>query len=331
MSGLLIISSMLGGCTSSAEKYIQLGNYKGVEYTAYVITDSDVEAAVNSKLEENPVYTEVTDRGAEEGDVVNIDFVCYHNGEITDNGSDDNVDCEIGSGLWLDGFEDGLIGARAGDELSLDLEYSDSYTANPELAGEAVTFEVTVNSVQSKSIPELTDDFVKSVSEISQTTDEYYDEVRAELESSYEEDYISEVWDTVTENTTVTEYPEDKLDEYIEKYTDDVEDLCEVYGCTADDYYSEYYGRTVEEYAQYIIKEELIVEAVAAREDITVSDDDYAEKLSEYMENAEYDDEEEYIEDAGGEEALKYYFLRDMVAEFIFDNAVAVDSVSVSE
>lgn len=132
-------------------KYITLGDYNSIEYTAAevkAVTDEDVENALSAEFDENKDFTEAEDGyAAADGDTVNIDYVGKINGEEFDGGADTGHDLELGSGSFIDGFESGLIGSKKGDKKSLQLKFPDDYH-NEDLKGKDVVFEVTVNAVK---------------------------------------------------------------------------------------------------------------------------------------------------------------------------------------
>ncbi len=150
-----------------AEKYVTLGAYTGIEAT---VNEPKVpEGAVDSYIYDNYLAPKaekvpVTGRAVQEGDVANIDFVGYHDDVAFEGGTGADFDLTIGSGRFIEGFEEGLIGANIGDTRSLNLTFPDPYT-NPELAGEDVVFEVTVNSISESKAPALTDALVKQLGE----------------------------------------------------------------------------------------------------------------------------------------------------------------------
>ena len=117
----------------------KLGQYKGVEVTKQdtTVTEADLDQRIASILKANPEVTEITDRPAQKGDTVNIDYVGMKDGEAFDGGTAEGYDLELGSGVFIDGFEDGLIGANTGEERSLNLTFPEDYT-NADLAGQAV-------------------------------------------------------------------------------------------------------------------------------------------------------------------------------------------------
>ncbi|MCC8024200.1 MAG: trigger factor [Clostridium sp.] len=185
LCGLTAVS-MISGCSNRSADgkenlgTVELAEYKGVKVNIPVpeVTDDEVEARVKQVLASNPKYTE-TDRAAELGDVVNIDYVGTQDGVEFAGGKDENTDLTLGSGGFIDGFEDGLVGAKAGDKKELNLTFPEDYYEQA-LAGQQVVFQVTVNAVKVKEDAELNDAFVQSVSEYK-TVDEYKDSIRQDL------------------------------------------------------------------------------------------------------------------------------------------------------
>lgn len=239
------------------EASVTLGEYKGivVEDPYVEITDEDVEARITQALAANPKQTEV-DRPAENGDVVNIDYVGMKDGVPFDHGTDDNFDLVLGSHRFIDGFEDGLVGAKTGDELSLNLTFPEDYK-NAELAGQDVVFDVTVNAVKEQSEAELNDEFVKRVSEESETVEEY----RAELRKMMEEQARAEadmqiqnaVVDKVVENASFT-----GLEERVE--AEFTQELASMESALSEQ------GTTLAEYAQmYGMDEDMMKEQLRAQ------------------------------------------------------------------
>ncbi len=175
--------------TESVKASVTLGEYTGLEVTKAeaLVTDEQVDEQIKRILQENPEETTVTDRPAQEGDVVNIDYVGMKDGEAFAGGTAEGYDLELGSNSFIDGFEDGLVGANTGDELSLNLTFPENY-GNAELAGQAVVFDVTVNAIKEQSEAELTDEFVKRVSKTSTTVEAYRKEIREQMEESARQD-----------------------------------------------------------------------------------------------------------------------------------------------
>ena len=175
--------------TESVKASVTLGEYTGLEVTKAeaLVTDEQVDEQIKRILQENPEETTVTGRPAQEGDVVNIDYVGMKDGEAFAGGTAEGYDLELGSNSFIDGFEDGLVGANTGDELSLNLTFPEN-SGNAELAGQAVVFDVTVNAIKEQSEAELTDEFVKRVSKTSTTVEAYRKEIREQMEESARQD-----------------------------------------------------------------------------------------------------------------------------------------------
>lgn len=307
------------------EASVTLGEYKGivVEDPYVEITDEDIEARITQVLAANPKQTEV-DRPAENGDVVNIDYVGMKDGVPFDRGADDNYDLVLGSHSFIDGFEDGLVGAKTGDELSLNLTFPENY-GNAELAGQDVVFDVTVNAVKEQSEAELNDEFVKKYSNESETVEEY----RAELRKMMEEQARAEadmqiqnaVVDKVVENATFT-----GLEERVE--AEFAQELASMESALGEQ------GATLAEYAQMYAMDEdtmkeqlraqvqgvneinLIADAVAEAEGLK-ADDASRQRL------AELNGVESVIDlvTQYGQEAVDNAAKRILVMDFLVDNA----------
>ena len=143
-------------------KLTKLGTYKGVEVkkNSTEVTPEELEQRIQGILDANPEYIEITDRPAQNGDIVNIDFVGMKDGEAFDGGTAEDFPLELGSNSFIDGFEEGLVGAEAGSELSLNLTFPEDYF-NADLAGQEVVFDVTVNSIEEKKEAVLDENFVR--------------------------------------------------------------------------------------------------------------------------------------------------------------------------
>lgn len=307
------------------EVSVTLGEYKGitVQDTYVEVTDEDIDARITQVLAANPVLTEV-DRPAEDGDVVNIDYVGMKDGVPFDRGADDNYDLTLGSDTFIDGFEDGLIGAKAGDELSLNLTFPESY-GSAELAGQDVVFDVTVNAVKEASDAELNDEFVQSVSEESSTVEEYRAELRKMMEDVAREQadmqLQNDVMEKVLANATFTGMEERVEAEYAQELAS-MENILSQQGTTLDEYAS-MYGMDEEslkaqlrEEVQSVNEMNLVTDAIADAEGLE-ADDTSRQKLAELhsMENV-IDLVTQY-----GQEAVDNAARRIRVMEFLVEQA----------
>ena len=211
--------------TLTTETYpeVTLGEYKGleVEKTEAAVSDEQVAAELD-RMAQNVASTETVERAAEMGDTANIDFEGFDNGVPFEGGKGDNFDLKLGSGSFVPGFEEQVVGMTAGEEKDIDITFPEDYHA--ELAGKAVVFHVKLNKVTTTNVPELDDDFAKDVSEFD-TLDELKADIRAkalenaqkQIDSAFEQAAVEKA----AENTTV-EMPkalvEAELDNQMERF-----------------------------------------------------------------------------------------------------------------
>ena len=207
-----------GTSEGAAEDSVTLGEYKGVAYTpaSVEITDEQVDKEVQKLADSNLVEV---DRPAAEGDTVNIDYVGKKDGVAFDGGTASGYDLKLGSNTFIDGFEDGLIGAVKGQKLDLDLTFPEGYPSE-DLAGQAVVFEVTVNAVKTPS--ELNDDLVMANTDYK-TMEEYREATRNDLEKqaadNAEYQKQSSVFQTIMNNSQVVASEESIQASYDEAMT----------------------------------------------------------------------------------------------------------------
>ncbi len=193
--------------TISTELYpeVTLGDYKGleVEKAAANVTDEQVQAELD-RMAQNVASTETVERPAEMGDTANIDFEGFDNGVPFDGGKGDNFDLKLGSGSFVPGFEEQVVGMSAGEEKDIDITFPEDYHA--ELAGKAVVFHVKVNKVTTSNVPAQDDEFAKDVSEF-ETLEELKNDIRAkalaEAEKQIQSAFEQACVDKAAENTTV--------------------------------------------------------------------------------------------------------------------------------
>lgn len=335
----LCVAVMLGGCASndSGTEYVKLGEYKGLEVQVEtpVVTDEEVNAQIERLLSDKSTTEEVTGRPVADGDVVNIDYEGLVDGEAFDGGSAEGYDLTIGSGRFIDGFEEGLIGAEIGDQVSLNLTFPDPYDNNPDLAGKPVVFNVTVNSIQETVTPELTDEFVQTLGDEYQTVEDYTTALKNSLleqkQQSIDSQTISDLQDMLLENCEILQYPEGAVDDYVAEMTDYYNEYAAAYSMTLDEFMQQNYGMTEDEFneeaqtmAEQNVGLELIYQAIAEAEGISISDEEYAELCTQYTSDFGFETEEEFVEYYGGEEEVRANMLADKVLEFVADNAVEV-------
>ena len=316
---------------------VVLGQYKGVEVTVPAVeevTEEDIDTEIrNVLIEKEKSTTETLESGTvEDGDTVNIDYVGKIDGVAFENGSDTDFDLTIGSNQFIDGFESSLIGKEIGTTVDIDVTFPDPYENNPDLAGKPAVFTVTIHSAQRTTVPELTDELVQEISDEYTTVAEYRESIRQQLQEENENIQQSNtaltIWTTVKNNATVNNYPEEDVQKYVDDMTSYYTDYATMFGMELGEFLESYMGTTEEEfnsqvqtYAKDAVAEELIIQAIAEQENITISDEEYQTGLAEYAAAYSYDSTEDFENDYGKEEIQKR-LLADKVIEFVVDQAV---------
>lgn len=307
------------------EKCVTLGDYKGVtvEKTIQSVTDEDVQNEIDNALANYPVEV---DQAAKEGDTVNIDYVGKIDGEEFDGGSDQGADLKLGSGKFIDGFEDGLIGARKGETRTLNLTFPEDYTQD--LAGKAVEFTVTVNAVK-EPLSEPTDQWVADNIEGYDNIADYKAGIRSEQEESNEQTAENQVryaaWTQVIDNCTINEYPETLVEVGKKLYEQQVETYAKYAGMELDAYIEssgltqEEYQSNMEEYGKNVAAQALVCQAICNKEGLAIGDDDYQKALQDML--TEYGCTEEELIQTYGQDNVEQSIMLNRVSNLIMENA----------
>lgn len=307
------------------EKCVTLGDYKGVtvEKTIQSVTDEDVQNEINNALANYPVEV---DQAAKEGDTVNIDYVGKIDGEEFDGGSDQGADLKLGSGKFIDGFEDGLIGARKGETRTLNLTFPEDYTQD--LAGKAVEFTVTVNAVK-EPLSEPTDQWVADNIEGYDNLADYKAGIRSEQEESNEQTAENQVryaaWTQVIDNCTINEYPETLVEVGKKLYEQQVETYAKYAGMELDAYIEssgltqEEYQSNMEEYGKNVAAQALVCQAICDKEGFAIGDDDYQKALQDML--TEYGCTEDELIQTYGQDNVEQSIMLNRVSNLILENA----------
>lgn len=305
---------------------VTLGEYKGIEVTKdpVEVTDDEVDQAVQSDLSAQAKDAEV-DRAIQNGDVVNIDYVGTKDGVAFDGGTAQGYDLNIGSGQFIEGFEEGLVGAKKGDKVSLNLTFPEAYQ-NADLAGKAVVFDVTVNSVKEKQVPELNDAFVQENTSFK-TVDEYKDDKMQTLlkdkNDQAEQKVKSDIYTAIL-NASKVEPKQEAIDanfnNMIARYTNQAA----AYGMDFKTFVGAFSGMGEEDFkniimtqAEATVEQRLVVTAIAEKEGIVITDED----RKEVADQMGYESVEEMIETAGQFD-VDDYIMNNKVMDFLTENAV---------
>lgn len=336
---------MAAGCSSKdlASKKIETENitisqYDGVEIEKVdkpaEITEKDIDGQMDAIIQQNASFEDVKDRSVEMGDFVTIDFTGKMDGKEFDGGSATDYQVEVGAGMMIEGFEESLVGHDVKDSYTWKGKFPEDY-GNEEFNGKDVAFDITVKAIQTQNLPEINDKFVQSISDTSKTVEEYRDEVKKDMQEMADEQYESTVinvaWNTVLENAEVKKYPEGRIDEFTEKLIQNYKDQAKVYELEYEEFLEQYMNSTVEEFekqaaesAEFLAKQELVVDAIAEAEEIKVSDKEFDEHCQSIVDQYGYQSKEELIEDAG-EEDLRFTAKMDKVQRWLGEHCVQVE------
>lgn len=352
----LTVSALLCACGSKeylkdikASDYVTLGNYTGIEVNEEKaeIDDSIVDTYIESYLlPDFATVEEVTGRPVQEGDTVNIDYAGYLDGEQFDGGTASGQSLTIGSHTFIDGFEDGLIGANAGDKLSLDLSFPVPYPNNPDLAGKPVVFEVTVNSIGIRKIPELNDEFAATAGtamgiEDCTTVQELKDYLRERFEEQeelrFETAVENDLTNTIMADCTFKEPPAEMVKRFVQNITDVQTAQAQVQGMTLSDYMLNYYGMDQAAYEAEFqsnaltgAQQYIMYQAIADIEGLNPTEEQIQEEIDSRVEAYGYESEEKYLESVD-EEMLKEQVMRDNVMAFLKENGKITATTAIAD
>lgn len=306
--------------TADLTEYVKLGDYKGLTITEVdaTVTDADVEAQIKKTLENNATWTEQKKSyKAKDGDKVNIDYVGKLDGTAFENGSAKAKELIIGNNNYIDGFDTGIVGHKKGETFDMKVTFPETYGANPDLAGKETVFTVTLNSVSKQNIPELTDKYVKeTLSKTSTTVKEYKKEVRKTLEAAAKENKDTEetryAVQAAMNNAEITEYPADQMQYYKDLVNNYYTNIASYYyGLSLTDFYTQS-GYTDESWntdvvtksAQDMLKQVMVIQAIAKAENLQITDEEYEKALPEYLKNYNVSSEDELKTQYGEDAAL---------------------------
>lgn len=323
---------------------VTLGTYKGITYTALhtEVTDEDVQAAIDSLLSSKATTEEVTDRTTvQTGDIVSIDYSGKLDGVAFDGGTGSIDTLEIGSGQFIPGFEDQLIGKEKGD-FSINVTFPESYPNSPELAGKPVVFDITLKSFSKKVIPELTDEFVTEVSEGAYTTVAAYREyAKQKVAEQYAKEDTQENQSNIIKAAIESSTYKVDLSSKIKNYADSLRERYDSvakqsYGVDGATLYQALYGMDNNSYENFLntqaemtIKYDYLRSAVAEAENFELTKEDLDEVKEQLLVdsgNASLEAVYEQIKATygiSGDEYVEIQAKLGKAGELILDSAVA--------
>lgn len=311
---------------------IELGEYKRVKVPASDVTVSDEELdAEITRLQEGQAELVLVDAPAKNGDTVVIDFVGSVDGVEFDGGKGENYSLELGSGSFIPGFEDQLVGAKAEDVVNVNVTFPEEYQA-ADLAGKDALFVVTVHEVKAKEVPALDDEFAKDIDEEVETLAELKDKVKARLTTSKEDAAKDAKEDAaiaaVVDNASVEggQIPDSMIHEDVHRQMNQFfasmqqqgispELYYQITGSSEDDLHKQY-----EEGAERRVKTNLVLEAIVKAENIKPSADDIAAEVKSLAD--QYGMDEAAVRGALSDDMLSHDIAIKQVVDMIVDNAV---------
>ena len=287
--------------------YVELADYKNMKVSAEKpdVSDETIEEYINSEL----LVGNITDRAVQEGDVADIDFEGKKDGVAFDGGTAQGYKLSIGSGSFIPGFEDGLVGVMPGETVDLNLTFPENYPSE-DLAGQEVVFTVTVNSIQgSAQYADVTVDEMKSMGLSYKTKEEVWEAGKKVIEENADQAFVANsqnaILDALVEKSKVSSVPELLVEEQVQNYNLYMESMAQAYGMDLESMVGAY-GKTMDEYNAEInemcsktMETYMILEAVARAEGIEITDEMIQEKAAEEAAEYAYESAEALIEEVG--------------------------------
>ena len=316
-------------CTVAVYPEVKLGQYKGLEApkAEVKVVAADVNARLKEMADRNSRLVSV-ERAVKKGDTADIDFEGFDNGVAFDGGKGENFDLEIGSGSFVPGFEEQLIGMKAGEEKDIDITFPENYT--PELAGKPVVFHVKVNEVKVKEVPALDDEFAKDVSEFDTLKELKADikkKLTAERTESAQRAFEDVLMAKVAEGVEA-DVPHEMVELQAEQMTEGFKQQLASQGIPFDqylkmtntteaDFKSQAYGP-----AEQQVKMDLAISAIVKAENLEATDDEVEAEMKKVADRygMDLDTVKKYLRP----EEVKEQVIREKVIKLVADNAVAV-------
>lgn len=341
LTALFLAACLMTGCGAGAEtssdlhkmkvdKYVTLGDYSdlSISVAAPVVDQEQWDALTLAVYQSYGSAAGIMDRAVKMGDMIDMDYEGKLDGVPFDRGTDTGVQITVGEGGFIDGFEDGLVGAMPGEAFDLELTFPEDFWGE-EMAGKDVVFTITVNYI----LPEWEDmkdsviaaqefDEVATVEELKQYV---YDYLFDNAQRYYHYDVQDALIEALMDRSEFKDLPETFVDSYKEGIANDLNYLASNYYMTADDFTNYYYNGMGSEdyvnlYSEVQARQEILLQAVANREGLGVDDEELDGLLAEYAESLEYDSVEALLADFDREEC-RNYFMTEKVMDYLIENA----------
>lgn len=319
-------------------QYVTLGEYKGVEIVKTVLTDELIEKSLYALMDSLKEYKDIgTERAAKLGNIVIMDYKGYRKdtGEAFEGGEAKDASLELGSNTFIPGFEDALVGHKAGESFDINVTFPEKYH-DETLAGQPVRFSITIKTIKEAVYPEVTDEIAKKLN--YETADALKAQARTNAEDAVYKDNLQKAWNKAVEGATLKSYPEElynyKLDGFVEYYVGQYKYMASMYGMELKDYVGmseEEFRKDIEkegrEYVNSYLKEEMImlsiVDAEFGRE---LSESELQQKIEEYAKKEGITTEA--LKEKYHEKDTKTNVLWDKTLVYVYENAVVVEEMS---
>ncbi len=309
---------------------VELGKYAGVTVTKVdtTATEEEIMAEIQKELENNARMVTVEDRPIALGDTAVIDYAGYCDGVAFDGGTAENHSLEIGSGAFIPGFEEQLIGKNAGEEVDVNVTFPEEYHA-PDLAGQDAVFKVKIHEIKAKELPELDDEFAQDVSEFD-TVDEYKESVKAKVEERKAGDakraQQEEALAKIVEKSSM-DIPEAMIETQVENMINQFAQQMAQSGLSMEQY-MQFSGSTIEDLKEQVrpdaitrIQNDLVLDAIAVAEGIVITDEDIDAEIEKMA--AMYQMEADQLKGYMGEEEkenMKLDLASQKAMDFVTEN-----------
>lgn len=314
-------------------EYIDLAEYMNVpaETPKADVTDEEVEEQIMATINYYARKNEITDRPAQDGDYVTVDYAGYVDGVSTNTVSISNTEVAVGLGTLPEEFENALIGMNKGDTKSIEIVLPNPFEEYPQYAGKTANLVISVKSIAVLESPVYNDDFARAYLGYD-SVEEFEEAIRASIEKQQKYAYygivVPQVWQTVFDNTEVKKYPENEVKSKYDTLVGAVVGYVEALNLDMDAFIEKNFEMTTDEYyessleqAQMDVKERMICHAIAKAEGIKITDAEYERRALEYAENMYGLESVAALEEQYTRDEVEELVLCDMVKEFIADNA----------
>lgn len=335
----VVLAGMLTACSGGqlSNDNLTIKQYKGLEIAQVDDPEEVTDAYIESTMNSYRGVSLLTEGTAENGDTVSLDYEGKVDGVAFDGGTATGAELELGSGTYIGangdykGFEEQVVGHDVGETFDIEVKFPADYQST-EMADKVAVFTVTIKGIY----PEINDEWVKTVSDESETVEEFKEELRTNIETYNQEKVQStlrtEVMDALLEQVEVKELPEEDVENEVTQLRAYYEQMAEQYEVDFAEFLSSYMGMDEESFteqaqeaAETSVTRKIACELIAEKQKLTLSDEEMTTAMADLAEESGYDDVDSFIE-AYGEDVIKDSILQRTVADYLVENCVQVES-----